>query len=75
MNEDKIIQKLLEHDGRFENIERKMADKDDVNGLLNGQDKMITILMRIDQERVFTNERIKRLEREIEQIKLQLQVA
>jgi hypothetical protein len=34
--------------------------------ILTGQDKMITILERLDQERVFTNEAVKRLEAQVE---------
>jgi hypothetical protein len=37
-----------------------------------GQDKVITILNRLDQERVFTIERIKRIEEEVERIKAHL---
>lgn len=46
--------------------------KDDT---LKGQDQMITILQRLDQERIFGIERIKRIESDVDKIKLQLKIA
>ena len=52
MNEDKIIQKLFEHDKRFDIVMEQMtALKDEV---LTRQDETLTILRRLDQERIFT---------------------
>jgi len=63
MAEDKIIKKLLEHDDEFEKTRGELKIfRDDV---LSGQDRMMVILQRLDQERVFTNETIKRLEMSI----------
>jgi hypothetical protein len=81
---DKVITKLLEHDDQFVQIIKKIDD--DVGGLrremLDGQDQMMTILKRLDQERIFTVEWIKRMEKDIEthgdeikRIKLQLKIA
>ena len=64
MNEDKIIQKLLEHDGKLERIEEKVQKVDMFDDVLKGQDKIIQLLTRIDQERVFTNTRMDRIEKE-----------
>ena len=80
--EDKIIQKLLE-------IDEKMATKsrvDDldkkVEGIMDGMDKQMVILKRLDQERIFTQEWIRRIEdevkthsQELSRIKLQLKIA
>ena len=48
MNEDKIIQKLLEHDGKLERIEKKVQKVDMFDDVLKGQDKIIQLLTRID---------------------------
>jgi len=52
MAEDKIIKKLLEHDDRFEKIDEKIDDFR--REVLTGQEEMVTILQRLDQERIFT---------------------
>ena len=63
MNEDKVIQKLIEHDHQFELL------RDDIQQMhrdnLDKQDEMITILKRLDEERVFTVEWIRRIENEV----------
>lgn len=52
MNEEKIIKKLFEHDDRFEGLEKEIGDFK--RETLDGQEQMITILKRLDQERIFT---------------------
>lgn len=49
MNEDKVIQTLLKHEERLDRIEKNMANKDDVDKILQGQDKMIQLFTRIDR--------------------------
>ena len=75
MNEDLLIQKItgLEEDVKI--IKEKINKVDLIDDVLAGQDKMIQILMRVDQERLFTNERMKRLEEDVQRIKLHLQLA
>lgn len=89
MNEDLVIKKLLEHDERLQRIEETMATKDNIRGLLDGQDQMMVILKRLDEERVFTYEMVKRIEgrvdflekesgtqrQELNRVKLQLNIA
>jgi hypothetical protein len=53
MAEDKIVKKLLEHDEKFADIRREISDLR--RDTLQGQDEMIGILRRLDQERIFTN--------------------
>ena len=69
MAEDKILQKLGEHEVRLDRIERNMVTKDDLatlrDDILNSHDAQITILIRLDQERIFTNETIKRLQKKL----------
>ncbi len=72
---DKITDKLLEHDETLKHIKEEMATRDDVDKILNGQDKMIQLFTRIDQERLFGNERMKRLETDVKMIKQHLQLA
>ena len=72
---DRVITKLIEHDGELKNIKETMSTKEMMDELMRGQDKMIQILIRVDQERVFTNEKIRQLETDVKLIKLQLQIA
>lgn len=54
-------------------IDTKLTNlKDDILTVL---DKQTVILQRLDQERVFTNERIHTLERDVQQIKIRLAIA
>ncbi len=63
--EDKIIKKLIEHDERFDEIEEKMMTEfGKVNKTLDG---IVNIVERLDQERIFTNKWIKRIEAEVVQ--------
>ena len=48
MNEDRVIEKLLEHDGRLDRIEKKMVKLDMLDDIFAGQDRMIRILERVD---------------------------
>lgn len=64
MNEDKIIQKLFEHDERFERLETKIDDTH--REVLHGMDEIMVILKRLDEERVFTYEMVKRIEERVD---------
>ena len=65
MNEDKIIQKLIEHDGKFVQLENKFDDLGEK--VLTNQDKMLTILNRLDEERILINVRVERIEKNVEE--------
>lgn len=65
MNEDKVIEKLLDHDKKFNHLEKKISDFKQET--LKNQEEMITILKRLDQERIFTTRWIKRIEKEVEE--------
>ncbi|MCX7779085.1 MAG: hypothetical protein N2259_02480 [Patescibacteria group bacterium] len=67
MPQDKIILKLLEHDERLERIEEKMATKDDMREIMEMLEGITTIAQRLDQERIFTAEWVKRIEKEVEE--------
>ena len=80
--QEKIIEKLLDHDEKLDQMATKTDLQELRHEMLAGQDKMITILERLDQERVFTNQAIERLEhrveentKEIQTIKTQLKIA
>jgi DNA anti-recombination protein RmuC len=70
MNEDKIIEKLIEHDERFDKIDQKMDTfKEEI---LQGQDEIIRIVKRLDEDRVFTHKWVERIESELEDTKMKV---
>jgi hypothetical protein len=68
MNEDKIIDKLIEHDVVLEKLSPVIAE---VRSFREEQtmanDQMLTILKRLDEERLFTVEWIRRVEEDLKQ--------
>ena len=56
MSEEKIIKKLIEHGEQLEEIKQEMATKADIREVRGVLDKAMTILRRLDQERIFTVE-------------------
>ncbi|MCL5666426.1 MAG: hypothetical protein M1383_01505 [Patescibacteria group bacterium] len=75
MDENKVLQKLIEHDEQLADIKERMATKDDIREIRQVMDKAMTILERLDQERVFTVEWIRRIEGDVDKIKRQLHIA
>lgn len=67
MNEDKIILKLAEHDKRFDELVTKGEFQEFKRQVLTGQDEMMAILRRLDQERIFTVAWVRRIEKEVEE--------
>lgn len=67
MPKNEIILKLLEHDDHFERIEKKIDKTITREEFLQGYDEMMVILKRLDQERIFTAEWVKRIEKEVEE--------
>ncbi|KKQ27988.1 MAG: hypothetical protein US42_C0003G0045 [Candidatus Magasanikbacteria bacterium GW2011_GWC2_37_14] len=66
MNEELLIQKVIGLEADMKEVKQTLGE---INGkislfddLLSGQDKMIQLLTRVDQESVFFNNRIRRLE-------------
>lgn len=66
MAEDKIIEKLIELDQKIDNTVRKEEFTRFRDEVLTSQDKMITILQRLDEERVFGNQWVKGIEEKVE---------
>ena len=63
------MQKLFEHDQRFQLVRRdeKRVTRDDLQRVLTAMDQQTVILPRLDQERVFTNERIRRMQQQLDE--------
>lgn len=72
--EDTIIQKIIQLETDVAEIKEKMKKVDMIDDLISGQDQMLSILQRLDHERTFGNERIVRLEKDIEKIKKHLEL-
>jgi len=72
MNEDKVLQKLDEHDRRFDKLESEISDFK--HRVLVTQDEILTIIRRLDEERVFTTRWIERIEEEVNKIKTHLNI-
>lgn len=82
MNEDKVIQKLVEHDDRLERIENAMMTKADGQKIMQTLDEVVIIVKKIREDHVFALEWLKRLQdkvdsqdEEIRKIKMQLKIA
>ena len=75
MNEDRIIQKLVELDEKVD----KLAPQEHVdarfNDVMTTLDAQTSMLERLDHERLFTIERVKRIEGDVQQLKTKLKVA
>ena len=77
--EDKIVQKLIDMDQKIDEMRAEMTTKTELLALesrLNTTlDAQGVILQRLDQERLFTMERIKRIEMDVEHMKQVLHIA
>jgi len=73
--EDKIIEKLVEMDAKLDQMATKAELTAMENRLNTRLDNQGVILARLDQERIFTLERIKRIEADVEKMKDILQIA
>lgn len=76
MDETKILQKLIEHDAKLDQIEDRfngIATKEDIHQINNSLDKAMVILQRLDQERIFTQEWIRGVEGEVERHSQEIQ--
>lgn len=84
MNEDKIIKHLIQLENKIDNVDRKIdreigSLRDDINNKL---DEVLVIIKRVDEERIFTQRWVQRLEddvkrqdKEIKQLKKVLNIA
>ena len=60
--DDRIFKKLVDHEEKLQSIEENMATKNDMNKVMTALDEVLVITRRLDQERIFTQSWIKRLE-------------
>lgn len=74
MKEDVILNKLGEHDQRFDTLVTKTEFNDFKDRVLSTQDNIITILRRLDEERVFSTKWVEQMETEIQKIKTHLKI-
>jgi len=54
MNEDLILKKLLEHDEKLNSLVEKGEFQELKMDMLTRQDEILTILKKLDEERIFT---------------------
>ena len=71
MSEDKILQKLEQHDAKFEDIIKLLRDFK--QEFLQKQDEIMTILKRLDENRIFTAQGLRRLDDEVSEHKAIIQ--
>lgn len=69
---DKIVSEVTKHTEAINSMVTKEEFAEFKNENFTRLDNMITILSRLDQERIFTVERIRHLEEEIDKIKIHL---
>lgn len=74
MNEDSILKKLGEHDERFDTLVTKAEFGEFKDRMLSTQDHILTIVQRLDEERVFSGRWVERMEQEIQKIKAHLKI-
>jgi hypothetical protein len=75
MNEDLFIKKVLKLEEDVAYIKEVMATKDDIRELKKGQDQMIGLMQRWDEERIHMNQKITELDEDVSKIKFQLKLA
>ena len=66
---DRLTAQVVENHEAISKTLTREEYKKDYNELLRGQDEMMVVLTRIDQERIATNARIDRVERDGERLK------
>ena len=81
-NESKIITKLIEHDDKLDELSNKIDNCVSRSEYLDGQDKIMKILTKLDDERIFTEKwfkdtdaKVEKNTEEIKTIKFKLKIA
>lgn len=72
---DKIATEVIRHTEVIKGLVTKKEFTDFKHENFSRLDKMMTILTRLDQERMFTFERVRRLEEEVNKIKSHLSIS
>ena len=72
MSEGKIVKKLLEHDDKFMVIEEQLKRMLTREEYLRGQDQIMVILKRLDQESQITSYNVRKFTEMVERHELKL---
>lgn len=76
MNEDLVIKKLVNLEQDMIEVKKKVNEHDSkLDKLLIGQDEMIGLMKRWDEERIHMNQKITELDEDVSKIKFQLKLA
>ena len=70
MGEEKIIKKIFELEDQISSLSNNISNRFKENTEAN--EKMTTILKRLDQERIFTAEWVRRIEGQVEKNKAEI---
>ena len=70
---ERVEKKLFDQDVKLERVEERLDKTLIREEYLQGHDEMMTILKRLDQERIFTAEWVRRVEDEVEKQKQQIE--
>jgi len=70
---ERVEKKLFDQDVKLERVEERLDKTLIREEYQQGQDEMMTILKRLDQERIFTAEWVRRVEDEVEKQKQQIE--
>ena len=73
--EDKIIQKLLDLEGQMKSLATKDDVRESEHRIMQILDNQAAVLKRLDQERFFTSEHIRRIEDDVLMLKKHLHLA
>lgn len=74
MNEKFIVQKLLEHDDKLDQMVTKSDFAEFKDKMLTGMDRLASAVERLDGERLFQIHRLDRHEEDIDKIKTKIEL-
>jgi len=66
---DKLVRAVFDLSDETRNIKENMATKDDINRITNILDQQTKILKDLDRERIFGTQWLKRLDKDVEELK------
>lgn len=75
VTEERFDASMANIDARFDRVERRIDNCVTKDEFHSRMDEVVTILRRLDQERVFTTEWIRRIESDVDRVKKQLKLA
>lgn len=75
MNEEKIIEKLITIEERLSKLDDKIGGMITRSEFITAHEETVTFLKKLDQERIFTIEWVKRIEADLEKVKAHLNIS